>query len=148
MGVYVSRKAQILDLLFGATSFTVESTFYLGLSTTTFTTATEVTTFPTEPSSGAAYARVTLSNNKTLWSNATTNSAGASLYNNSIVQFAESTASWGQINGIFIAATLAGTTLADLLYYENLASPITVGVNTTVFFNANALTISMPAVYS
>lgn len=149
MGVYTTRKADILKLLFGSTSFTVESTLYLGLSTTSFPTSVEVSQFPTEPSGAANYARASMANGGGgIWSAITTDTSGAYFTNATQIDFLESTASWGQINGIFIAGSLAGTNLSDLLYYENLSSPITVGINTQVFFAQNALTIKMPASYT
>jgi hypothetical protein len=125
---------QIGDYLFGGTAFSNLGTFYLGLSTTTILSDG---TGATEPVAGA-YARVALANNKTTFSVA---SAG-SLTNLITISFAESTASWGTITHVFLAA--AGTSgVNDIWYYEALPTPKAVASQTTVSFSPSALTVSM-----
>lgn len=123
-----------LDYLFGGTAFSNLGTFYIGLSTTTIVTAG---TGATEPS-GGSYARVAVANNKTTWGVA----SNASLSNLITISFPESTASWGTITYVFLAA--AGTTgVADIWWYEALPTPKVVASATTVSFAPSAITVSM-----
>jgi len=123
---------RILDLNFGATSYVVPSTLYVGLSTSTIGIDG---TGATEPSSGA-YARVAVTNNKT---NFGTASNGA-LTNSVAITYTESTASWGTITYVFIADALTG---GNIWFYEALPVPKTVQTATTVLFSASSLTLSM-----
>lgn len=125
---------KILDYLFGGTSFTNLSTFYVGLSTTTIGADG---TGCTEPSSGA-YARVAVANNKTTFGVA----SNGSLTNLITISFAESTAAWGTITYVFLAA--AGTSgVNDIWYFEALPTPKAVASATTVSFTPSSMTISM-----
>lgn len=130
VSAYASNK--ILDRNFGGTSFTVPTTYYIGLSTTA--PAFDGTGI-TEPS-GGAYARVAMVNNKTNWSNATL----GILENLTSVEFAESTASWGTITHVFISDAL---TSGNMWYYEALDTSRTVADSTTVLFAASGISIQM-----
>lgn len=123
---------RVLDLNFGQTSYTVPTTYYFGLSTTTIQIDG---TGATEPS-GGAYARVSLVNNKTNWGNA----ANASLTNATAVQFTESTTSWGTITyvGIWDAASSG-----NIWWYDALSPARTVASATTVLFAIGAITVQM-----
>jgi hypothetical protein len=123
---------QILDSEFGNTAYTVPSTLYLGLSTTTVSISG---TGYTEPVAGA-YARVAIVNNKSNF----TVAASGSLTNNTSITFTESTASWGTITYVFIADAL---TSGNVLYFEALPTAKTVQTATTVLFSVGAITISM-----
>jgi len=123
---------RILDRNFGATSFTIPSTLYFGLSTTAISADG---TGATEPSTGS-YARASAANNKTTWGNA----ASGSLTNLISISFPESTASWGTITYVFISdAASAG----NMLYYAVLSPSRTVQTSTTVLFAASAITVTM-----
>lgn len=136
MAIVISAANKVLDYLFGGTSFSNLSTMYLGLSTTTVQSDG---TGATEPStSGTAYARVAITNNKTNWGTA----SAASLSNAVAATFTESTASWGTITYVFLAAG-ATAAVADLWYFEALATPKTVQTATTVQFAIGAITVSM-----
>jgi hypothetical protein len=134
MAVVISKANTILDLLFGQTAFSNLSTMYMGLSSTTIQNDG---TGATEPS-GGAYARVAITNNKTNWGTA----SAASLSNAVAVTFTESTASWGTITYVFLAAG-ATAGVADLWYFEALTTPKTVQTATTVQFAIGAITASM-----
>jgi hypothetical protein len=136
MAITTGTANKVLDLLFGQTALSNLSTMYMGLSTTTIQISG---TGSTEPStSGTAYARVAIVNNKTNWGTA----SAASLANAAAVTFAESTASWGTITYVFLAASGTRGT-ADIWYYEALSTPKTVQTATTVQFSIGAITVSM-----
>jgi len=134
MAIVTGAANKVLDLLFGQTALVNLSTMYLGLSTTT---VQNDGSGATEPSAGA-YARVAITNNKTNWGTA----ALASLTNAVAFTFTESTASWGTITYVFLAAG-ATAGVADLWYFEALGTPKTVQSSTTVQFAASAITVSM-----
>jgi hypothetical protein len=136
MAVVISKANTILDLLFGQSAFSNLSTMYMGLSTTTIQNDGSGATEPS--TSGTAYARVAITNNKTNWGTA----SAASLSNAVAVTFAESTASWGTITYVFLAAG-ATAGVADLWYFEALTTPKTVQTATTVQFAIGAITASM-----
>jgi hypothetical protein len=124
---------KVLDYLFGATSFTNPSNFYMGLSTSTIGADG---TGCTEPSAGA-YARVVLANNKTTFGSA----SNGSLTNLITISFPESTASWGTITYVFFA--YAGTAgVNDIWYFEALPTPKAVASQTTVSFAPSSITVS------
>jgi len=124
---------KLCDYAFGNTAFSNLGTYYIGLSTTTILADGSGAT---EPSSGA-YARVAVANNKTTFSSA----VNGALTNLITISFAESTASWGTITYVFLAA--AGTTgVTDIWYYEALPTPKAVASQTTVSFAPSAITVS------
>ena len=127
---YMSNK--ILDRNFGNTSFTVTSPMYVALSTTPLALDG---TGATEPS-GGAYARVSITNNKTTWDTA----ADGVLSNLISIEFPESTAAWGTITYVFISDALTG---GNPLYYEALDSSRTVADSTTVLFAAGGVEVHM-----
>jgi hypothetical protein len=134
MSVTYYKMNQLLDSEFGSTAYSVNSTLYVGLSTTAVSNSG---TGYTEPTAGA-YARVAVVNNK---SNFTVASTG-SLSNNTSITFPESTAAWGTITYVFLADS--GTTSAgNVLYFEALSTAKTIQTATTVLFAPNAITISM-----
>lgn len=123
---------RLLDYNFGQTSYTSPSTYYFGLSTTTINIDG---TGATEPS-GGAYARVSLTNNKTNWGTA----SNASLTNSTAVQFAESTSSWGTITYVFMSDAL---TSGNIWWYDALSPARTVASATTVLFAISSITVQM-----
>ena len=126
-----TQENSILDLAFGATSWTPPGTWYVGLSQST---PNESGSGYTEPSSGA-YARVAVTNNKT---NFTVASSGV-LTNATAITFPESTASWGTITHVlFFDAATSGT----LRFWEALPVSKAVASSTTVYFAIGSLTIS------
>lgn len=136
MAITTAAANKVLDYLFGATAFSNLSTMYMGLSTTTIANDG---TGATEPStSGTAYSRIAVTNNKTNWGTA----SAAALSNLAAITFTESTASWGTITYVFLAASsIVGT--ADIWYFEALSVPKTVQTATTVQFAIGSITVSM-----
>jgi hypothetical protein len=103
---YLNNK--ILDLVFGATTFTPPATLYVGLSQGTANKTGNVF----EPS-GAAYARVPVTNNATNFPAAT----GGTKANAAILTFPTPTGSWGTVQSLFIADAPTGgnvIAMADL----------------------------------
>jgi len=123
---------KILDEQFGGTTLSPIATLYVGLSTTA---PSADGTGVTEPS-GGAYARVSVTNNKTNWDT----SALGILDNDVAIQFVESTASWGTITHVVIYDAV---TAGNLLYWEALTSSRTVAAATTVLFAIGGLIIKM-----
>jgi hypothetical protein len=136
MAITTATANKVLDYLFGATAFSNLSTMYMGLSTTTIANDGSGATEPS--TSGTAYARVAIVNNKTNWATA----SAASLTNATAITFTESTASWGTITYVFLAAS-ATVGAADIWYFEALSVPKTVQAATTVQFAIGAVTVSM-----
>lgn len=136
MAITTGTANKVLDLLFGQTTLSNLSMMYMGLSTTTINSDGSGATEPS--TSGTAYARVAIVNNKTNWATA----ASASLTNTVAITFAESTLSWGTITYVFFAAG-ATAGVADIWYFEALSSPKTVQTATTVQFAIGAITVSM-----
>jgi len=123
---------KILDYNFGATSYVVPGTYYVGLSTTVIGNDGSGATEP----SGGAYARVSFVNNKTNFGTA----ALGSLSNATAITFAESSLAWGTITYVFISDSLTG---GNIYYFEALPTPKVVSVNTTLVFSIGAMVISM-----
>lgn len=131
MSVTTYAANKLLDYNFGRTSYTVPTTYYVLLSTTTISSTG---TGATEPS-GGAYARVAVTNNKTNFSAASSNT----LSNATAITFTESSASWGTITYIALADD---PTAGNIWWYEALPSAKLVDTQTTVSFTVGALTIS------
>lgn len=125
---------RVLDLNFGATSYSVPSTYYFGLSTTTINIDG---TGSSEPSSGS-YARIGLANNTSNWANA----SSASKANLTAVTFVESTASWGTITYVLMADSIT-TGGGNIWWFDVLTPSRTVATATTVLFAIGAITVSM-----
>lgn len=132
MSVTYFSANKILDLNFGGTSYSVPSTLYFALSTTSIAIDG---TGATEPV-GNAYARVAFTNNKTNWGNA----SSASLTNLVAATFPESTGSWGTVTTVFLADA---STSGNILWFDTLSPNRTVATATTVLFAIGAVTVSM-----
>lgn len=132
MSITYYQSNRILDKDFGATNYTVPSTLYFGLSTTTINNDG---TGATEPS-GGSYARASLTNTKSQWGNA----SSGSLSNTVQVSFAESTASWGTITYVFISDAL---TSGNMLYFGALSPSRVVQSGTVVYFAIGAIVVSI-----
>jgi hypothetical protein len=128
---------RILDLIFGNTAYTVPTTLYFGLSTTTIADSATGTTGITEPS-GNAYARASVANNTTNFpvstGTAATKTTGAD------ITFATPTGSWGTVTDFFIADAL---TAGNILCYGNLGASQTISSGNTVKFSTGSLTITL-----
>ena len=132
MSITYTSANKILDYNFGATSYVVPATYYVGLSTSVIGIDG---TGETEPV-GGAYARVAVTNNKTNFAVA----ALGALTNATAITFVESTTSWGTITYVFLADAISG---GNIYYFEALPVAKTVQTATTVLFSIGALTFSM-----
>jgi hypothetical protein len=120
----------LLNYLFRASSFTPDSTFYVGLSTTLI----DETGVVSEPS-GGQYARQPITRASASW---TDPASVHYITNSTVINFPESTASWGTIKAIFLANA---STSGSVLYFDNLDSFIPVGPSTKVTISAGKLKV-------
>lgn len=118
--------------IFGTkTTPAIPTKYYIGLSTTTPTlTGTNVT----EPSAGAGYARVELTNLSA--------PSGGVVTNNQAINFNESTANWGTITHfvIYDSDTVGG---GNLLMYGALSTPRSVEAATIMTIKQGYLNLSV-----
>ena len=135
MAIHYVAGNRLLDQIAGAVSPTIPATYYIGLSTTSIVDAG---TGYTEPStSGTAYARVAVANNKTTFDSAAANSVTTVID----ISFPQSTAAWGTITTIFISdAATVGT--GNILYSGTLSPSRIIDSNTILTLVAGGLTFS------
>ena len=132
MAITTYQANRLNNYLFGATSFTPNDTYYIGLSTTAINAAGTGVTEPT----GGGYKRVAVTNNKTNF----TDSTGGIVQNKVQFEFPESTTDWGIITHVFIADSLTG---GNILYYDALTTPRTVQTATILLFAINSMKIQL-----
>lgn len=132
MAITTYQANRLNNYLFGATSFTPNGTYYIGLSTTAINAAGTGVTEPT----GGGYKRVAVTNNKTNF----TDSTGGIVQNKAQFEFPESTTAWGTITHVFIADSLTG---GNILYYDALTTPRTVQTATILLFAINSMKIQL-----
>lgn len=127
---------RILDEQFGAVAPTVPASYYFALSTTTPVIAGTNFTEPT--TSGTAYARVAVDNDKVTWDDA----ASGALTNLIEIDFPESTAAWGTITyvGIYDSGTVGA---GNLLYFGALSPSRIVQTGTILYFGIGDITASI-----
>lgn len=132
MAITIYASNRNIDYNFGNTSYSPPTTYYFGLSTTAINFNG---TGATEPS-GGSYARVAFTNNKTNWNNA----SNGELTNAVVIQFPESTASWGTVTHVFMSdASSAG----NIWWYDVLTPSRSIATATTVLFAIGAVTIQL-----
>lgn len=132
MAITTYQANRLNNYLFGATSFTPNGTYYIGLSTTAINAAGTGVTEPT----GGGYKRVAVINNKTNF----TDSTGGIVQNKVQFEFPESTTAWGTITHVFISDGLTG---GNILYYDALTTPRTVQTATILLFAINSMKIQL-----
>lgn len=120
----------LLNYLFRGISYTPESVVYVGLSTALI----DETGVVSEPS-GGGYVRQPITSGSSSWT-----APGSVHYitNSTVIDFPESTASWGTIKAIFLANA---STSGSVLYFDNLDSFIPVGPSTKVTISAGKLKV-------
>jgi len=123
---------KILDYNFGSTAYSVPASFFMGLSTTTISVTGSNATEP----SGAAYARVEISNDKTNW----TYASSGCLLNSASIVFTESSGSWGTVTHV---ALWDASTSGSIWFYEALPSSKVVQANTIVSFSASSVAMTL-----
>ena len=128
MAITTYQANRLNNYLFGATSFTPNGTYYIGLSTTAINAAGTGVTEPT----GGGYKRVAETN--------FTDSTGGIVQNKVQFEFPESTTAWGTITHVFISDGLTG---GNILYYDALTTPRTVQTATILLFAINSMKIQL-----
>ena len=122
----------LLNYLFRGISYTPGSVVYVGLSTALI----DETGVVSEPSEGG-YVRQPITSGSSSWT-----APGSVHYitNSTVIDFPESTASWGTIKAIFLAddAAIGG---GNVLYFDNLDSFIPIGPSTKVTISAGKLKV-------
>lgn len=132
MAITTYQANRLNDYLFGATPFTPNGTYYIGLSTTAINAAGTGVTEPT----GGGYRRVAVTNDKTKF----TDSTGGIVQNKVQFEFPESTTAWGTITHVFIADSLKG---GNILYYDALTTPRMVQTAAILYFTINSMKIQL-----
>ena len=132
MAITYYQANSVNNYIFGSTAFTPQSTYYIGLSTTAINASGAGATEPTD----TAYARISVTNNKTNW----TSASNGALSNAVQFSFSESTASWGTITYIFISDSLTG---GNVLYYDALVTPRSVEANTQLIFAIGSIQVQL-----
>jgi hypothetical protein len=123
---YARNKLQ--DFMFGGVTYSAPATYYLGLSTTTISVSGSNATEP----SGAGYARVPITNDKTSW----TYSSSGCLLNSTSLSFVESSGSWGTVTYV---ALWDAETSGSIWAYQALPESKIIQTGTTVSFSASKL---------
>jgi hypothetical protein len=132
MSATVYAKNSLLDLAFGSVAYTPPSTYYLGLSTTAVYASGSGATEPV----GYGYARVSLTNDKTIFSY----SASGCILNSGSITFPTTSGSWGTVAYAFLASASAS---GSVLYYTQLAESLVVQTSTTLTISPCALAFSI-----
>lgn len=135
MSITYYASGSVLNDLYGAVPFSPPSNYYLGLSTTTISSSGSNVT---EPTGAVGYARVTVPNNKTYFTYAST----GSLVNSTDLSFPTSGSAWGTITYVFLADA-SGSGTGNVWFYQVLPTPRVVQDLTTITFSAGAITFSM-----
>jgi len=125
---------KVLGLLFGGVAYTIPSTYYVGLWTTTLSDSSTGSTSG-EPV-GGGYARVALTNNSSNFSSVTIGETS----NIPLIAFAASTASWGTITNVGLCDAITG---GNLLAYSSFVTPISVAQYDTVIFKPGDFDITL-----
>lgn len=129
---YLEQK--VLDLVFGLTAFSPAATFYVGLSTTTITEAGGNITEPV----GNNYSRVSVTNNKTNFSNAA--GTPTEVTNSVDFTFPQASGSWGTITDFFISDA---ATLGNIYVYGVLTVSKVITTGDTARFAASEFDIRL-----
>ncbi len=129
---YAANKT--LDQFFGSVALGVPATYYFGLSTTVPTVLGGNVSEPV----GLNYSRVAVTNGSKSpnW----TTAASGSLSNAASITFAESTGDWGTILYCLI---YDASTSGNLWFYDVLTPSRACPINTTIFYSAGGVVISM-----
>lgn len=127
-----ARAKQSLEYEFGLRTFTPESNYYLGLS------STDPATTITEPGSETGYARVEIANDGTSWGEV---QEGQFFLSNAIAfSFPVLTAAASDVSYWFLA-TDASSTAAPPIYYGSLTSARPMPIDSQVIVNVGEMKI-------
>ena len=132
MGFSTINKNAILDLLFGATAFSVPATHYLALSTTQPTDAGSNVNEP----SGGGYARIAVVNDGTKWVAA----SGGEKSNSNDIVFATASSLWGTIGWWAIYDAISS---GNFQHWGILQTPRTIDIGDVFRFLAGDLVVRL-----
>ena len=125
---------EILDQIFGAQAYTAPATLYIAACTASVSDTDTGSTI-TEPV-GGAYARASVTNNKTNWATA----ASGAVDNAAEIAFTQATGSWGTIVDFAVCdASSAG----NVLWYGTLDTSKAVGNGDTLKFAVGDLNFTL-----
>lgn len=129
---------KVLDFIWGAQSFTMSGTVYVGLSTATITDATTGITVTEPPTSNTAYARVSVTNNLSNFPAATVGTK----QNANAVNFPTATGNWGNCTDFFFSDG-AAVGVGSVIAFGVLTTPKTISSGDSASFATNAITITL-----
>ncbi|KKL99728.1 hypothetical protein LCGC14_1811530 [marine sediment metagenome] len=126
---------EVLDQLFGASDYAEPATYYVGLSKAD---VLDDASGLDEPS-GNSYARVSIANNKTTWSNA----SGGALENDIAITFPQASGDWGTCTHFAIWNHASATAEANLIAHGALGTSKAVDNGDTARIAAGELDITL-----
>ena len=132
MAVTYDISNKIQSLLWGNTTYTPPTTWYLGISTTTVANDATGITEPTD----TAYARIAIPNLTTSF----TTPVNGMVQNKIAFQFPESLVSWGTITDFFISTAVTG---GSVEFFGKLTLSRTVETGTVLLLSIGALQMTM-----
>jgi hypothetical protein len=110
-------EGKVLDLLFGNQAYTIPTTYYFGLWTTTLSDSSTGSTAGEVSTSGTGYARQPVTNNLTNFP-ATTIGAG-SKSNGTVITFNTATTGWGTVTYVAVCDAITG---GNIIVWSDLAT--------------------------
>lgn len=125
-------KDKINDQIFGDVAITVPASYFLGLSSTQISSSGSNATEP----SGASYARVEISNDKTSFRY----SSSGCILNAIAISFPQTSGSWGTM---VCAGLWDASTSGSVWFYQALPSSLIVQNNTTISFSSSSLAFTL-----
>lgn len=139
MSVTTTQASNVLASCFGSTNFTYTPVLHLGLSKSPINADGSG---PSEPTGNYARAQILNGLGEGSWQSLT----AGQMSNVNEISFVESTTEWASsatpITHIFMANAGTGVGTA-VLYYATLSSSRAIPANTTIYFAANSLTITL-----
>jgi hypothetical protein len=132
MAVTYDIANKIQGLLFGQTSYTPPTTWYLGVSTSTIQSDGSGITEPTD----TAYARIAIPNLTTSF----TTPVNGMIQNKVAFQFPESLVSWGTVTDFFLSTSASD---GSIEFYGKLTLSRNVETGTVLLLSIGALEMTM-----
>lgn len=126
-------KNAIINEILGDTAFTVPTTLYVALSTGMWAASTTGSSI-SEPS-GGGYARVSITNDSTMWPVTTIGSKSNAV----AITFPLASANWGTVQSFYLVDASSG---GNILYGGDLYTPRAVLSGDTPKFNIGQMTVT------
>lgn len=133
---------KVLDLVWSNAALTISGTYFVGLATSTITTAQTGITVVEPSTASTAYARVAIVNNATNWPASTVVNTIGQKQNNSGINFPQCTTNWGTVTYFFMADGSAVST-GSIIGFGALTTAKTISSGDTASFAINAITITL-----